>query len=286
MEERYEKRGYLLEDFRLFHLQDARGVKTEYHYHEFCKLLLLLSGSGSYTVEGDRYPLSPGDLVLLDSHCIHRSEFEPGRPYERIILYISPELLRRSSSEDCQLTQCFSGEGGPVLRLPDAAFQRLKKLTAELEQELSGNHYGRTIASNSLLLRLLVEVGRCQQGRSARFPKPDKPGSPLIRGVLTHIEEHLEQELNIDLLAEEFYVSKFHLMRQFRQETGSTIHGYITERRLFLARDLIAQGMASTEACFHAGFGSYSSFSRAYNKLFGATPTGRAVKSAEDVLDE
>ena len=131
MEDRYEKRGYLLEDFRLFHLRDARGVKTEYHYHEFCKLLLLLSGSGSYTVEGLRYPLSPGDLVLLNSHCVHRCEFDPGRPYERVILYISPDLLHRESTEDCRLEDCFTD--APVLRLPEPAFQQLRSQIAKLE---------------------------------------------------------------------------------------------------------------------------------------------------------
>ena len=45
MDENYEKRGYLLEDFRLFHLKDDRGTKVDYHYHEFCKIVLLLSGS-------------------------------------------------------------------------------------------------------------------------------------------------------------------------------------------------------------------------------------------------
>ncbi len=50
MDNGYEKRGYLLEDFRLFHLQDAQGTKIDFHYHEFCKLLLLRSGAGGYNV--------------------------------------------------------------------------------------------------------------------------------------------------------------------------------------------------------------------------------------------
>jgi len=224
--------------------------------------------------------------VLLNSHCVHKSEFEPGRPYERVILYISPDLLRRASAEDCNLENCFSGSGGPVLRLPDAVLQKLRTLIAELEQELSDQALGRTIVSSSLLLRLLVEILRCQQGCGVRFPKPALPSSPLVQSVLEYIEQNLAQDLSVDLLAERLFISKFHLMRLFRQETGATIHGYITERRLFLARDLIAEGMASTEACYHAGFGSYSSFSRAYSKLFGTTPTGRNIKSAEDSLDE
>ena len=172
MESGYEKRGYLLEDFRLFHLRDAQGVKTEYHYHEFCKLLLLLSGSGSYTVEGLRYPLSPGDLVLLNSHCIHKSEFEPGRAYERVILYISPELLRRESTEDCRLEDCFTADTGPVLRLPEPAFQQLRSLIAELEQELDAAQFGPQSAAAAVGTDQpsLPRQPRAAGAASARFP--------------------------------------------------------------------------------------------------------------------
>ena len=99
MEEHSERRGYLQEDFRLFHLKDDRGTKVNYHYHDFCKVVLLLSGSGHYTVQGRRYLLLPGDIVLVGSRCVHRPEFEPGFLYERVILYISPEILERSSTE-------------------------------------------------------------------------------------------------------------------------------------------------------------------------------------------
>ena len=267
MENTYEKRGYLLEDFRLFHLHDAKGVKTEYHYHEFCKVLLLLSGSGSYTVEGLRYGLSPGDLVLLNSHCVHKSEFESGRPYERVILYISPDLLHRVSSEDCRPEDCFT-VGGPVLRLPDAAFQRLRGLIGELEHELSENRYGRTIVSSGLLLRILVEIIRCQQDHSARSQRPQPHRSPVIQSILTYLEQNLEHPISIDTLSEEFYISKYHLMRLFRQETGSTIHNYITERRLFLARDLIAQ----------AGYGEY--FTHRLGHFIGQTDHEKGDVSA------
>ena len=281
MNSTYEKRGYLLEDFRLFHLRDAQGIQTDYHYHEFCKLLLLYSGSGSYTVEGHRYLLKPGDLVLLGSHCVHRPEFDPDLPYERVILYISPAFLQRESAGACQLEDCFSGDQGHVLRLPEARRQRLFSMIADLEQELSADRIGREIACNGILLQLLVEIARSRQQASAQHPEPIHPTDKTVLAILSYLESHLTEELTIDDLADQFYLSKFHMMRRFRQETGLTIHNYLSERRLFLARDLLAQGMASTEVCYRAGFGSYSSFSRAYSKLFGTTPTGRPVQSAK-----
>ena len=74
----YEKRGYLLENFRLFHLNSRGGTQVEYHYHEFCKILLLVSGQGGYFVDGQRYLLQPGDIVLLDSDYTVQKTFVGG----------------------------------------------------------------------------------------------------------------------------------------------------------------------------------------------------------------
>ena len=116
MSNQYAKKGYLLEDFRLFHLRGAQGVKAEYHYHEFCKLLLLVSGSGGYWVEGSHYALQAGDVVLVGSRAVHRPEFQPDAPYERIIVYIDPEFLRRQSTADCDFMEVFSGKKGQCTR--------------------------------------------------------------------------------------------------------------------------------------------------------------------------
>ena len=280
MNEPYQKRGYLLEDFRLFHLRDSQGTRVDYHYHEFCKLLLLLSGTGSYVVEGKRYLLTPGDLVLIDSHCVHRPEFEPNRPYERIIIYISPAFLDRCSSPDCDLAECFDRRWGHVLRLEEAERRNLFNLAAGLERELSGSEYGRVILSSCLLLRLLVEIGRNLRRTDLQQPDPILPKNDRILGILRYIDGHLTEDLSVDALAEHFYISKYHMMRSFRSETGASIHSYITERRLILARELISQGMSATESCFRSGFRSYSSFTRAYGKHFGATPTGRRDPAA------
>ena len=131
MENYYEKRGYLLEDFRLFHLRDAQGPKVEHHYHEFHKIVLLVSGSGGYVVEGRRYLLKPGDVVMVGSRCVHRPEFESGSPYERIIIYISPEYRAQVSTENCDLSQIFTGPQGHVLRPSENGRKRIFELALQ-----------------------------------------------------------------------------------------------------------------------------------------------------------
>ncbi|MBO5148992.1 MAG: helix-turn-helix domain-containing protein [Anaerotignum sp.] len=283
METGYEKRGYLLDDFRLFHLKDREGTNIDYHYHEFCKLLMLRSGSGGYTVDGQRYSLDTGDIVLIGSGCVHRPEFEHGSLYERVIIYISPEFLQQQSIPDCPLLDIFNGEHGHVLHLhqPDI----LWNLSDALEQELSKDEYGRVILSNGLLLRLLIEIARGIRNPETTFAKPIVPSDSRILEILRYIDAHLTEELSIDILAEEFFISKFHMMRLFKQETGRSIHDYLQERRLLFARDLIRQGVSATDSCFQSGFRSYSSFTRAYAKHFGTTPTGRKGAPAAETYE-
>ena len=277
----YEKRGYLLENFRLFHLRSQQETKVDYHYHEFCKLLLLISGQGSYVVDGQRYLLQPGDAVLIGSRSVHRPELEGDVPYERIIIYISPEFLQRESSPDCDLVDIFSGKRGHVLRTKESGYRKIFSLAAALEKELSGGEYGRVILSNAALLQLLVEIGRLFRQENAQNPQPVIPQNPRVLELMRYIDAHLTEDLDIDALAEAFYISKYHMMRLFHQQTGFTIHTYLSQRRLLHARGLIQQGMRATEACYRSGFRSYSSFTRAYGKHFGTTPTGRMDTARE-----
>lgn len=271
----HNKRGYLLENFRLFHLKSRGGTQVEYHYHEFCKILLLVQGSGGYYIDGQRYLLQSGDIVLLDAHSIHRPELDTDAPYERIILYISPEYLQRQSTPDCNLRSVFSGEKGHVLRLSEERKQAVFRIAAVLEREMASDAFGREILSNAGLLRLLVEIGRNREATENDIPSPMMPRNQRIVEILHYIDENLAEDLDAEVIAKAFFISKYHMMRQFRQETGTTIHLYITQKRLVKARELMDSGMRATEACYRCGWRSYSSFTRAYNKHLGTTPTGR-----------
>lgn len=286
MSKQYAKKGYLLEDFRLFHLKDLGETKVDYHYHEFYKLLFFQSGSGEYVVEGKRYSLAPGDIVLIGKHCVHRPEFTHNIPCERMILYISPEFLEKESSDSCILSDCFSLEDNHVLRPNDKIRKILFSTISSIEQELSSDRYGREILSTGMLLQLLIELARSMNHTEVQKPAPMLPKSKRMLDIMHYLDDHLAEDLNIDTLAEKFYISRFHMMRRFREETGTTIHAYLSDHRLMLARNLIGQGISATDACFRCGFGSYSSFSRAYTKFFGTTPTGRNAAPLRENLYE
>ena len=101
------KRGYLNEGFRLFHLKDSRAQKLDYHYHEFDKLILLLSGKVTYVIEGVTYFLRPWDILLVQHDMIHRPIIDPSEPYERIVLWLNRDWIKTHSFPNAPLDSCF-----------------------------------------------------------------------------------------------------------------------------------------------------------------------------------
>ena len=89
-----------------------------------------------------------------------------------------------------------------------------------------------------------------------------------IINILDYINSHLTEDLSIDHISSNFYLSKYYLMRLFKQETGYTIGNYISSKRLLLAKELILSGTPALQACFDCGYKDYSTFSRAYKSLF------------------
>lgn len=284
MKESYKKTGYLLDDFRLFHLNEKQKEKIDYHYHDFYKLFILKSGTGGYSIEGQRYTLTDGDLVFIGKHQIHRPEFDSDFPYERIIIYIDPGFLDKHSDADCDFKNIFDGTWGHVLRLSKSQKKIIFELIALLEDELENNHFGRAVMSNAILMQFLLRIARDMQNIDVQMVKPVDVMNPRTLEILTYIETHIAEEITIDELADRFFISKYHMMRSFKEEIGQTIYNYITERRLHFAKSLIHQGVSATESCYQAGFKSYSSFTRAYGKRFGTTPTGRMDTKAK--MDE
>ena len=285
MSDIYSKRGYLREDFRLFHLRDEGGPAVEYHYHEFYKLVLLISGSGAYIIEGRRYLLQPGDIILVGRGSVHRPEIGEAGAYERVILYLSPALLSGIAADDCRIEEIFSADGGRVIRPEESEQSTAPSLLAEIEAELAGAKPGSEEMSRCILRQLLIRLYRICCSRSAPQLMCAENSDRKVIEVLSYLNDHISDELSIDELAEHFYISKFHMMRRFRAETGSTIHAYITDKRLFLAKDLMRNGMSATEACYQCGFKSYSSFSRAYQKRFGSSPTGREKIQNDAIIE-
>lgn len=269
----YIQTGYLHTDFRMFHLTDTQIRPIEFHYHNFHKILIVLQGDLSYCIEGRTYELCSGDVVLVPGGEVHRPILHPNSVYERIIIYISSAYLSRYRTDDYDLSLCLHEahrKQSHVLRIPTFAASRLGRISRDLEHALSSEDYANELYCKLLFLEFMVQLNRAVlQGR---VEYPANSCNQKMASVIDYLNAHLTEELTIDQIADTFFLSRYHLMHAFKNETGCTIGSYITTKRLLLARDLIDQGHPITTVCYECGFRSYSTFARAYRKHYGCSP--------------
>lgn len=90
--------------------------------------------------------------------------------------------------------------------------------------------------------------------------------------VFRYIHTHLTEEITLETLEREFFVSRHHLIREFKRRTGQTVHRYIVKARLDLCREYLSQGYSINEVYRMGGFGGYNHFFRAFKQTYGMTP--------------
>ena len=265
-----EKTGYLKEDFRLFHINDQTKKDFSYHYHDFHKIIVFISGKVTYHIEGKAYHLKPLDILLVSQGAIHKPEIDPSVPYERYIFWIRDDL-------SCQeLNTCFqkaNDRSFNLVRADSALQERLKDLLPEIEQTLQNKHFGDTVLRNALFTQFMIYINRIFLRTSSSPDEKTYSSDTQVEQLLKYINRNLSENLSIDQLANRFFFSKYHMMRKFKNETGYTIHNYITSKRLLMARSLISQGMPVMKAAQASGFRDYTTFVRAYKKQFGKAPS-------------
>ena len=265
------REGYLNENYHYFHLRDTAGQERDFHFHEFDKLVLLLSGRVDYTVESVTYTLRPWDVLLVRHHAIHRAVIDKSVPYDRVIVYLDRRFFERSLPGS-GLMDCFewADKSGQYLLAPDD--EQKKALAAALtayEAVSSDRELGAQLLRDSCLIQLLVHVNRLSVSASGA---PEIPQDPKIAQVLSFINENLGRELTVDMLAERVFLSRYHFMRLFKAQTGTTVHAYVRQKRLLTAARLIREGVPAGQAAAECGFNDYSAFSRAFRESFGVSP--------------
>ena len=262
--------GYLRESYHYFHLRDTAGQELDFHFHEFDKIVLLLSGRVDYTVEGSTYALKPWSVLLIKHHTIHRALIDKSEPYDRIIIYLDGKYFSRSIPE-ARLTDCFdqADRSGEHLLLPTEQQRRaIEKVLSDYEAAAEDRGFGAQALRESYIIQLLIYIGRM----TAAEGPGEKQYDPKIRRALSYINENLGGELSVEQLAEQVYLSKYHFMRLFKAQTGSSVHAYVRQKRLLHAARLIREGMPVSKAAAESGFGDYSAFHRAFRESFGISP--------------
>ncbi len=247
----------------------SRPVRETFqlHMHEFFEIFIFLDGDTDYVVEGNSYFLRPNDVIIINRNEMHRAYHKTQKRYERIVFHIMPDFFVKNHCEEYM----------KVFQEHDLG--KKNKISAELAESsgfldavrrwLRYTDNGRkidTAIANCILVEMLYILNNIQ------FLYEDNSDNTTISQIIYYINKNFKNKITLDDLAEQFYLSKYHLCRIFKGATGHTVVSYINKRRIAETKELYKSGMSISNACVEAGFSSYTSFYKAYRKQFGVIP--------------
>lgn len=265
-----DKRGYLETAFRLFHLEDRQSSVIPYHYHEFHKIVLFLSGEVQYLVEGRKYLLREGDLLLIPAYAIHQPVISEKQKYSRFIIWIRPETL-----EKWRITEGFRicrEQNAYLMKRDRYDRSELMKILQKMEKTEKENDYGKEALLEALLIEGIFLLTKAVMKEEPNLREQEKMIDPKINEIIQYIDQNLENDLSVENLASRYYLSKSWLMHRFKEVTNCTVHQFILQKRLILASQNLLGGVPAERAAEKSGFTDYSTFLRAFRRTYGITP--------------
>lgn len=260
-------------DFEAFYYSDLNFQTLPAHTHDYYEFYLFLEGDLDLEISGHASPLHPGDMVLVPPGVSHHALMHSSdRPYRRFVLWVSQEYaarLLKESPDYVFLMQRAATSGRCYYHFYEAEFSSIQSRLIRLLEEFHSNRYGRNAAVYLALNDLLLYMNRIIYERE----HPVVSGSgDLMQEITLFIDEHLTEDLSLDVLADHVCLSKYYIAHYFKDNLGISIHQYITKKRLQSCSEAIAAGSDITRTFDEYGFRDYSSFYRMFRKEYGMSP--------------
>jgi len=271
----FDTRQYMLsEDFEIYYYNDRNLPTLLDHTHNYYEFYFFLGGEVSINIDGVYYALKPGDMILIPPGMhhhifVHNSDI----PYQRIVFWISQKYadhLLELSQDYGYLANHVNTSKRYIHHYDLIEFNTIQSKAFQLIDEIHFERFGKGAKVPILVNDLILHINRTIYEKEN--PNAPKEEQSLYQKIISYIENHLEDPLSLDLLANEFYVSKYHIAHIFKENIGLSVHQYISKKRLAMSRDAILSNVPISDAYLRCGFSDYSSFFRAFKKEYGASP--------------
>jgi AraC-like DNA-binding protein len=258
------------------HPHDVTGKD---HYHDFCELVLVLSGRGMHVLEGESFPVAAGNVFMVQGRQVHSFRDREGLVlvnimYDPLRLPLPVGLLRRLP-------------GYSALFMLEPSFRSVHRFLSRLH--LDRNDLG---AAEALAERIELESKHAQPGHEAvllgllmelmvflsrRYGESDVRESRALLEMgklISTLEQRFNEPWTLAQMTRIARVSRTNLLRVFRQATGKSPIDYLIGLRIEAAKRLLRQNSRSmTEIALETGFGDSNYFARQFRLVTGRTPT-------------
>lgn len=234
------------------------------HMHDYYVICLIERGLQSFSHRKEKYLTPPGGLILLNPEDDHTGEPADEYGFEYRALYPTVSHMQEAVYE---IT-------GKRQDLP--LFSKVRVDDPELTGWIRTLHISLTnetppIENESLFLTVLTKLSSRYADiyPSAKNPKQERRA---VQKACRYIYDHVTEGITLTELAEHVWLSRYYLLRVFREEVGMPPYAYLESVRINKAKQLLEAGLSPTKVAIELGFSDQSHFTNRFKRYTGITP--------------
>lgn len=224
---------------------------------------IVTKGSGHLTLRGRRYYIKAGDCIFINCIDEYSHESSIDDSWELVWVHFygkeAPETYRH-----------FMEQNGNTIFHPADTVSFLSSLHF-IYDELSEKNACYEQKCHKYLTDIITQ---CYIENSDSSKKQQEPHLDKVLSVRNYLDEHYAIEIDLDTLAAAFYISKYHLSREFKKLTGVTIINYLNSKRISEAKQMLRFSEQSIgEIAAACGIPDVNYFTKVFTKYEAMTPS-------------
>ncbi len=219
----------------------------------------VMSGKGELTIGNETFSVSKGECFFIDCRISHYYKSSKAEPWELLWVHFNG-----ATSE--QYYDYFLSQSKNVFRPP--FFDRVVSYITEI---INVNEY-KNANAEILTSKLIVDLLTLALTFNSSAEEYDTALKQKLAAVNNYINEHFNEDISLEGLSSEFYISKFYLTREYKKIYGKTIFQHIITSRINYGKKLLRFSDKSIEEIAHlCGFNDQSYFARQFKKAENLT---------------
>ena len=234
------------------------------HFHEGFAIGVIEEGVERFYHRGTHQVAPAGSIIVVNPGEIHTGHAARESGWTYRMLYPSAEILQKVAAEVSDRTT-----GVPFFRSPVIRDQQLFALLRQAH--VSMEHSSSNLERESRLLWTLAQLVFRHSEKSLPHRRPDHEPQ-AVQKARAYLEENYLRNVSLEDLSKVVGLSRFYLLRAFREETGLPPHAYLLGVRLKKAKTLLLEDLPVARVAQDTGFFDQSHLTRHFKSLVGVPP--------------
>ncbi|MDP0497672.1 MAG: helix-turn-helix domain-containing protein [Verrucomicrobiota bacterium JB024] len=264
------------------------------HRHEFCEIVVVLSGKAIHVTGSFRRQIGAGDVMVINSRRSHGYERTCG--LNLVNIHIHREVMLRLERQlrdipgfdeliDTRSARWRKPNGRERIQLTDTELEQVNEWIARMEDELRYDTAENALIAEAYLTLIVGLIARSfRKGRQSAV-RAEKPDRAPVDAVASWIAKNLDKPVCVSDMAQRAGMSERTFYREFRARFGMSPVAYVLRSRIHRARDLLhdskGKRLRVCEVALACGFTDSNYFSTCFRRQVGCSPRAFAKAGSD-----